>query len=336
MATIWDVAKLAGVSKSTVSRVLNDGGCSPETKEAVLTAVKKLNYQPSSFARNIRTQKSMTIALMVPDASNLFYTEMFKAIDEVAFAQEYMVTLCDTQNNPEYEIKYAEKLLQHRVDGLIYATYKMDAQSQNYFVNLSKELPVVFVDYAFKHYPDISIVATEGLNSSRDAVRFLYSKGKRHIGYINFPENVEVTKLRYQGYLKGLEDCGLPFSSSLVYFPAPNDSSHVRDLGSSGADILLKNNPDMDAIMAAADPLAVGAMKRLKKMNVRIPEDVCVVGFDNNEICEIIEPTLTTIAQPIRDVGIASARILFNKINNIKNEQERIFFKGELIQRNSS
>ncbi len=335
MATIWDVAKLAGVSKSTVSRVMNNGSSSTETKEAVMAAVKKLNYQPSSFARNIRTQKSMTIAFMVPDASNLFYTEIFKAIEEVAFQQEYMVTLCDTQNSPVYEIKYAEKLLRHNIDGLIYATYMMNAQTQNYFVELSKSLPVVFIDYAFKNYPDISIVATEGYDSSRDAVKFLYNKGRRQIGYINFPESVEVTKLRYQGYLKGLEDCGLAFSSNLVHYPVSSDALH-RDFGGNGAAALLERNPGMDAIMAAADPLAVGALKRLKKMGVDIPNSISVIGFDNNEICDIIDPTLTTIAQPIRDVGTASARILLNKIRGIENDQDRIFFKGELIQRSST
>lgn len=336
MATIWDVAKLAGVSKSTVSRVMNNGSSSPETKEAVLAAVKKLNYQPSCFAQNIRTQKSMTIALMVPDASNLFYTEMFKAIEKIAFAQEYMVILCDTQNNPEYEIKYAEKLLQRKIDGMIYATYKMDMKTQNYFVSLSKTLPIVFIDYAFKRYEEISLVATEGYNSLRDVVKFLYHKGKRKIGFINFEKDVEVTKLRYQGYIRGLEDCGLPFSSDLIYFPGPEKVEHGRDHGWNGARALLQKNPDIEAIMCAADPLAVGAMKYLKHAGVLIPEEISVVGFDNNEICEIIEPTLSTISQPLNDIGTVAARILFDKIQGIQTKQDRVIFKGELIQRNST
>lgn len=335
MSNIWDVAKLAGVSKSTVSRVMNSGPSSPETKAAVMEAVRKLNYMPSSFARSIRTQKSMTIAFMVPDASNLFYTELFKAIESVAFEKEYMVILCDTQNNPEYEIKYAEKLIHRKIDGLIYGTYKMNAKTQNYFVTLSKELPIVFIDYAFKKYEDIILVATEGYNSSRDAVKFLYQKGRHNIGYINFPEDVEVTKLRYQGYIKGLEDCGLPFSSSLICYPQP-EKKYARDLGYEGAKQLLENNPRIDAIMTAADPLAVGAMKYLKKKGVRIPEDINIIGFDNNEICDIIEPTLTTISQPLHDIGTESAKILFNKIYNLKNEKERIIFKGELTQRKST
>ena len=336
MATIWDVAKLAGVSKSTVSRVINNGSCSTEAREAVLSAIEKLNYQPSCFAQNIRTQKSMTIALMVPDVSNLFYTEIFKSVEEIAYSQKYMVTLCDTQNSPEFELKYAEKLLARKIDGLIYGTYKMNARTQDYFVRLSEELPMVFIDYAFKRYENISIVATEGYHSSRSAVKFLHNNGKRHIAYINFPRDVEVTLLRYEGYRKGLEDCGLPFSSKLVYFPDARDGDLGRAIGFNGARALLDRNQEIDAIMVAADPLAVGAIKCLKQQGVKIPEEIGVIGFDNNGICEIIEPTLTTIAQPIRSVGATSAQILFNKINGVQNETERVFFEGNLIQRNST
>jgi DNA-binding LacI/PurR family transcriptional regulator len=336
MSTIWDVAKLAGVSKSTVSRVMNNGASSEQSRDAVMAAAKKLNYQPSFFAKNIRTQKSMTLALLIPDASNLFYTEIFKAVEGVAFKQDYMVTLCDTQNCPEYEIKYTEKLLQRRIDGLIYATYKMNPKTQNYFVSLSKTLPIVFLDYAFKRYEEISIVATEGYDSSSTAVKFLFNKGKKNIAYINLPEDVEVTQHRYEGYKKGLEICGVPFSSDLVCFPIQKNEMSARDLGFSAAKQLLSTGKKIDAIMVASDPLAIGAMKYLKNQGIQIPSEICVIGFDNNEICDIVTPSLTTIAQPIRSVGTQAARILLNKINGIENKEERIFFKGELIQRRST
>lgn len=335
MTTIWDVAKLAGVSKSTVSRVINSNYCSPEARKAVLSAVEKLNYQPSYFAKNIRTQKSMTIAFMIPDASNLFYTEMFKAIEEIAYAHEYMVTLCDTQNNPDFEIKYANKLLARKIDGLIYGTYKMHPKTQAFFLNLAETLPIVFIDYEFKRYENIALTATEGYNSSREAVKFLYQKGKRRIAYINFSRDVEVTHLRFEGYKKGLEDCGLTYSSDMVYFPVQADESSMA-IGFNGAKELLRVNPDIDAIMTCSDPLAVGAMKYLKHQGIKIPDQTSVIGFDNNEICEIIEPTLTTIAQPIREIGATAARILLNKINGIPNDQERVIYSSELIQRKST
>lgn len=335
MATIWDVAKLAGVSKSTVSRVMNNGSSSDEARKAVLDAIKKLNYQPSCFAKNIRTQKSMTIALMIPDASNFFYTEMFKAVEQVAYEHEYMVILCDTQNSTDAEIEYAEKLLQRRIDGLIYCTYKMDKEAQNYFLSLSRKLPVVFADNSFRMYEDISLVSTEGYSSSRNATRFLYHKGCRNIAYINFPKDVHVTYPRYEGYLKGLEDCGLAPSPELVYFPPSERMMSARDMGYNGAKHLLSSGTKADAIMAAADPIAMGAIKYLKFQGIQIPGDIRVIGFDNNEFCEVIDPTLTTIAQPINKIGTTAAQILFNKIAG-SNSEERVFFDGELIQREST
>lgn len=336
MTTIWDVAKLAGVSKSTVSRVMNNGSSSDEARKAVLDAIKKLNYQPSCFAKNIRTQKSMTIALMIPDASNFFYTEMFKAIEQVAYENEYMVIICDTQNSTDCEIEYAEKLLQRRIDGLIYSTYKMDKAAQDYFLSLARKLPVVFTDNSFRMYEDISLVATEGYSSSRNAARFLYHKGCRNIAYINFPNDVYVTYHRYEGYLKGLEDCALAYNPKLVYFP-PSERmmSDARDIGFNGAKYLLSSGAKVDAIMAAADPIAMGAIKYLKYQGVHIPGDIRVIGFDNNEFCEIIDPTLTTIAQPINKIGTTAAQILFNKIAGSATE-ERVFFDSELIQRDST
>ena len=335
MSTIWDVAKLAGVSKSTVSRVMNNGSSSDEARKAVLDAIKKLNYQPSCFAKNIRTQKSMTIALMIPDASNFFYTEMFKAIEQIAYEHEYMVILCDTQNSTDSEIEYAEKLLQRRIDGLIYCTYKMDRIAQNYFLTLSRKLPIVFADNSFRMYEGISLVATEGYSSTRNATRFLYHKGCRHIAYINFPKDVHVTYHRYEGYLKGLEDCGLASNPELVYFPPSERIMSARDMGFNGAKYLLSSGAKVDAIMAAADPIAMGAIKYLKYLGIQIPGDMRIIGFDNNEFCEVIDPMLTTIAQPISKIGTTAARILFNKIAGNTTE-ERMLFDGELIQRDST
>ncbi len=335
MTTIWDVAKLAGVSKSTVSRVMNNGSSSDEARKLVLDAIKKLNYQPSCFAKNIRTQKSMTIALMIPDASNFFYTELFKAVEQVAYEREYMVILCDTQNSTDTEIEYAEKLQQRRIDGLIYSTYKMDKAAQHYFLSLAEKLPVVFADYAFRKYDNISLVATEGYSSSRNATRFLYHKGCRNIAYINFPQDVLVTSQRYEGYLKGLEDCGLASHPELVYFPPSERLMSARDMGYNGAKHLLSCGVKVDAIMAAADPIAMGAIKYLKYRGVQIPNDIRVIGFDNNEFCEVTDPTLTTIGQPIQKIGTTAAHILFNKIAGCDNE-ERVLFEGELIQRDST
>gem|GEM_PF-607852 len=339
LVTIWDVAKLAGVSKSTVSRVMNNGPVSDEARKAVYDAIEELNYKPSCFAKNIRTQRSMTIALMIPDASNLFYTEMYKAVEKVIFEQEYMVIICDTQNSTDYEIKYAQKLMDRKIDGLIYCTYKTSERSEKYFINLSKKLPMVFMDFAFSKFikkENISLVATEGVESTRSALKFLYSKGRRNIAYINFPNDTQITIPRFEGYKMGLADCGLPFREELVYWPAPPQELDVLELGYEGAKTLMAAKEIPDAIMVAADPLAIGAMKYLKEQKIRIPQELSIVGFDNNNVSELIEPNLSTIAQPIEKMGTRAAQMLLNKLNGISNRNESIIFEGELIERGTT
>ena len=131
------------------------------------------------------------------------------------------------------------------------------------------------------------------------------------------------------------EDSGLPYFPKLVHFPPHEAMMSARDMGYEGAKCLLQSGAEIDAIMAAGDPIAMGAIKYLKQLGVRMPEDIRVTGFDNNEFCEIIEPTLTTIAQPIGKIGKMAAQILFNKIGGSASE-ERVFFNGELIQRDST
>ena len=339
LITIWNVAKLAGVSKSTVSRVMNNGCASDDSRKAVYDAIERLNYKPSCFAKNIRTQKSMTIAMMIPDASNLFYTEMYKAVEKVIFEQEYMVILCDTQNSPAYEIKYTEKLLDRKIDGLIYCTYKMNEKTERYFINLSKKLPTVFMDFAFAKFAekeDISLVVTEGFNSTRSAVKFLFNKGRRKIAYINFPNDTQITMPRFEGYVKGLADCGLPFREEFVYFPVPEQELKVLDLGYAGARKLMGAEEVPDAIMVAADPLAIGALKYFKENKIKIPQDISIIGFDNNDVCTLVEPNLTTIAQPTQELGVRAAQLLLNKLNGLQPKEERIIFEGKLIQRGTT
>lgn len=326
---------MAGVSKSTVSRILNNGKCSEESKEAVLQAVKELNYTPSYFARNIRTRKSMTIAMMIPDASNLFYTEMFKAVEKYVLAVDYMVILCDTQNSPEYEIKYADKLLNRHIDGLIYFTYTVHPKTEKYFTKLSSKIPVVFMDFAFAHIDNISMVATNGFESTRTAVKTLYESGKRRISYINFPKDANITLPRYKGYIQGLKDCGLPFNEEYVYYSQSEPEFNAQNIGYKGAKELLNAKELPDAIMVAADPLAVGALRYLKEKNINIPGDISVIGFDNNNICEIVQPSLSTIAQPIKELGCTAAKIILDKINGSTSD-ERIIYDCEFIRRETT
>ncbi len=336
MTTILNIAKLAGVSKSTVSRVLNNGVVSLETRKAVEKVIQETNYSPSYFAQTIRTRKSRTIAMMIPDASNLFYTEMFKAVETVALENEYMVIMCDTQNSSAIEIEYAEKLMKRMIDGLIYCTYTKSEENEKYFVSLSKRKPIVFMDYAFAENTQISYVVTEGYNSVRKVVQHLFDKGRRRIAFIGLPKNTTITLPRFEGYKKGLEDCSLKYDASIVYHPDPDPEKSLIDIGFSGAKHLLDGKKRPDAIMAAADPLAIGVLRYLRDQKVRVPQDISVTGFDNNALCLLVEPHLTTVAQPIKELGTLAAKILLERINGMKYINNRIILDGILEERDST
>ena len=336
IANIIDVAKLAGVSKSTVSRVLNNNGyVDNETRKAIVNAIAELNYTPSSFAQNIRTRKSKTIAMMLPDASNTFYTELFKVVEDVALEYDYMVIVCDTRLSYEYELMLADRLLKRHTDGLLYFTQQRTNANQEFFVNLSKKIPIVFMDYAFADVPDISCVAVEGTQSTRSAVQFLFRKGKRKIAYVNLPSDKNVTMLRFEGYRQGLELCGLEYEPNMVVVQAELSDSLVNT-GYYSAQSLLSKNEQIDAIIAASDQLAVGVLKYLKHSDIKIPEQISVIGFDNLDLCTIIEPTLTTIAQPIEKIGRDATHLLLSKILGSSVKSEKIIYDGKLIERQST
>ena len=334
MVTILDVAKHAGVSKSTVSRVLNDGYVDPKTRRKVERSIAELDYTPSSFAQNIRTRKSKTIAMMIPDSSNMFYMDFFKAAENIALEHEYMIIMCDTKSSPETERIYADKLLKRNIDGLLYFTQSVE--NEQYFVELSMKIPVVFMDFAFARNQNISCVATEGIDCSRNAVQFLYKKGKRKIAYINLPKRENITSLRCDGYRLGLKDCGLIYDGSLVEMPKENPQYSMVELGFWATEQLLKRNPDIDAIMTAADTLAIGAIKYLKSRSIEIPGKIGVMGFDDIDLCTVVEPNLTTIMQPIETMGREAANILINQILKLNLSCQKILHNGTIIEREST
>ena len=337
MYSIIDVAKKAGVSKSTVSRVItNNGFVKEETRQAVEEAMKELNYTPSYFAQGIRTGKTKMIAFIHPDSTNVFYNEMLVGVEEVALENGYMVLICNTNRNPESEINYVRELQKRNIDGIIFSTYQVNEDNLKYFRRLSKTLPMVFMDNIYTHQEDVSVVISEGYESSRQIVHFLYEKGSRRIAYIRM-QDVGVVNHRYEGYLKGLEDCGIHFKDDLVHVAAYKEinKSHIK-MGMDGAQKLLEQPERPDAIMASIDTMAIGAMRYILDQGLRVPEDIRIVGYDNIELSTLIRPRLSTIAQPIKKLGIEAAKLLMHKVQKDNNFNERITFDPIFLEREST
>jgi LacI family transcriptional regulator len=275
--------------------------------------------------------------MLVPDFSNVFYSELFKGVEAVAVKSGYMVIICNTDRRIEEEYRYINKLIGRKIDGIIYNTYNISRENITTLTQLIAQTPIVFMDNVFKKRDNLSYVVTEGCDSTCEAVTYLHRRRRRRIGYIKMVPKISVIENRFRGYLKGLKNCDLPVEEDLIFQPDPatfTETDHMRIGAMAGAYFASLSNPP-DAVVAGFDILAIGCMRELKKLGIRVPDDIALIGFDNIALCELVEPALSTIAQPITKLGAAAAQIIIDKLNR-KATQEQIIFPGELVLRQST
>jgi LacI family transcriptional regulator len=332
MPTIWDVAKKARVSKTTVSRVINNQGpVKEETRDRILEVMKALNYQPNYIARGMRTNKTHSIGIVVPDYANPFYAEMFRGIESVTRNAGYMSFMCNTDAEKTRELHFIKELLSRKIEGIIYCTYGGDKETIEYLLSLSDKIPVIYMDPVILD-KQVSFVLTDGYAATRDATHYLINKGRRKIAYIKGPRKYKVTHERFAGYEKALEEAGIRVENCYMY-----EGDFSMQSGSEAARSFLQCDVPPQAVMAATDVMAIGALKYIKKTDKTIPDDINIIGFDNIALTELVDPSLTTIAQPIFELGKTAAELLLEQIANIPNySHKKIFMEGRLIEREST
>lgn len=331
MVTINDVAKKVGVSRTTVSRFLNNQGpINQKTADRIEKVIKELNYSPNFFAKGMRGSKTKTIGILIPDYTNLFYSELFQGIDSIAREKGYLTLVTNTDTNSQTELEHIEDMVNRRVDGIILCSYNRVKEDIDYLSKIIERIPVVVMDPLIKSEP-ISYVITDGYNGTIEGVTYLVNKGRRRIGYIKGPNKIFVTKERYKGYNKGLEKNGRLFDPNLVY-----EGDFTVQSGFEAAKFFLEQGKKIDAIMAATDMMAIGVIKYLNSVKVTIPDEVNVIGFDNIALCDLIEPALTTIAQPIMELGRTAAKIIIDSNEYKTNEKKQVVMRTRLIERRST
>ncbi|WP_270474925.1 LacI family DNA-binding transcriptional regulator [Clostridium cochlearium] len=327
-ASIKDVAREAGVSIATVSRVLNDiDVVNEDTKKKVLAAIKKLGYRPNIVARSLKTQRTSTIGIIVPDISNQFYPEIVRGAEDVANIYEYNIMLCNTDLDTEKEKEYLRVLKEKMTDGVLY----MSNSLENETVELIKELniPTVLVETTDenKDFPSVSI---DNKKAAYEAVEYLISKGNKTIAYIGpKDEKNNAGALRYKGYKESLEKNNIKIRESLIYI-----SGMKAGDGYEGMKHILKEE-SIDSVFCASDEIAMGAINALRDNGLKVPEDVDVIGFSNIYSASIFYPKLTTIAQPMYDMGSVGMRMLIKIINKEQLEKEHYVLNYNLIERDS-
>lgn len=325
--SIQKIARLAGVSVATVSRVLNNSDTVKEkNREKVLLAIKESNYQPNLLARQLRTARSSMILVMVSDISNPFCAEVVKGIEEEAEKNGYRILLCNSGSDIERSRSSLQLLSGKMVDGII----TMDAFSKlPELSHLIASTPwVQCAEYA--DAGEISCVGINDCDASQQMVRYLADKGRQRIALINHDLSYKYARLRQQGYLQQLERHQLEWKA-ISYADELSFSA-----GKQAMTALLEGEERPDAVFAVSDTLAAGAMAVIQAAGFSVPGDIAVAGFDDTELAEMVTPPLTTLAQPSRDIGRQACRLVLKKIAQPESAPERVIMQGHLIKRASA
>ncbi len=313
MSNIREIAKRAGVGIATVSRYINNTGyVSEEVKLKIQKEIDELGYTPNALARAIFTKNSMTLGLMIPNITNPFFNQMATIIEEHANRYGYTLFLCNTEDSRKKEIEYLEILKSHRVAGII-ASRTMCKEE---YVNIN--IPVV----SFENHisSDIPTISSNNYNGGRMAFGHLYDGGCRNMLHIKGPRTFEATEMRCKGFVDAAKEKKL--SVDVVEFES---DFQVKMLEGNLNDI--KNIEHYDGIFVFNDIAAAIVMKYLKERDIRIPQDIQIIGFDNSFICELLHPSLTTVQQPIEEIGILVVESIIDLINN-----EELIIKDYLVE----
>ncbi|MFD3446578.1 LacI family DNA-binding transcriptional regulator [Microbacteriaceae bacterium 4G12] len=322
MSTIKDVAKLAGVSVATVSRVLNKNGYVHEdTLKKVEKAIELLNYKPSTVARSLYKKSSRLIGLVVPDILNPFFPEVARAVEDIAQEEGYTVVLCNSDESLEKEKAYIDVLLRNNVDGFIVAT---NPQNSVNYMNL--DVPVVAIDRIFTDR--ISTVYADNYKGSKQATELLLQKGCQCLAHVRGPRDVSTANERYEGFLDVVAKKNIPY--------VVVESEFDLETSEQVAIQLLKEHPQIDGIVAGNDLIAVAAVKAALQQGIQIPEGLQIIGFDGISMTEMMYPSITTVAQPIYEMGKIATQLLLRKINGEQLSGENYCLSVDIIERDTT
>lgn len=331
--TIKDIALKAGVSITTVSQILNNKGSrfSEETREKVLKVVAETNYKPDFFAQSMITKRSKTIGMIVPDVTDFFFSKLIEGVETYLNSLGYMILLCNSKHDAALEKKYFDELRHRSVEGIIIATPNLlDAEIMAVCLNPKKEIPIVLVDLG-KNQRNEGKLIVEEYKGVYDAVEFLIDSGHRRIGFLREVDDYYQLSERITGYLNCLEDYKIPYDASIVA------ESYLTIAGGYKAtkELFSRQTEKITALVCTNDQMAVGAYQAIYEEGLRVPEDISVIGFDGLEIGEFLAPALTTVHQPVFEIGFSAAKFTVDAINNPYLRIPNKIFPTTLIKRKS-
>lgn len=308
MVTIQEVAKEADVSVATVSRYLNNPEVvASKTRMRVEASIKKLNYEPSLLGRNLRKLESKLLIVLIPGISNPFYTEIIDGIEDTAIEQGYNILLCQTDSDPEREETYFNLMKNKLAAGMI----TMDPTvNRDKITHIASRFPLVQCS-EYDETGIVSYVSIDNKAAAYEAVKHLIDQGHSKIGMVNSDEKFLYARERKAGFVQAMEEAGIKLEKKWIY----TTKNLEFDSGRNAMWHYLRQDELPTAIFSVSDILAVGLMNEAQKHNIKVPHDMSVIGFDNIAFANMFNPPLTTIGQPMYEMGQIAAKMLIDKIN---------------------
>lgn len=325
---IREVARRAGVSNATVSRVLtNKPYVREEVRQRVLAVIQELGYQPSRVARSLRIQRSHIIGLIISDIQNPFFTSLVRAVEDVAYEHQYAVVLCNSDEDEEKEKLYIDLMQAEMVAGvLITPTHELDSPCKKL---LEVGIPVVTVDRRLLDL-EVDTVVTDNVSAACELVSHLIADGHRRIGGIFATSSNTTGRERQEGYWQALQAHGLPVDPQLVRIGPPKE-----DVGYHLAGELLDLPQPPTALFAGNNLLTTGAIRVINERQLQIPTDIALVAFDEMDWMSLIKPALTVVAQPTYELGQTAANLLLQRIKDKSRPRQNVVLKSKLFVRHS-
>ncbi|MCM3740576.1 LacI family transcriptional regulator [Oceanobacillus luteolus] len=325
--TIREIAKASGVSIATVSRYLNKVSyTSPETEKKIQKVLDEFNYTPNAIARGLAKQKSNTIAFITPDITNPFFPEMIKSIEHVAKKKGYSLLLINTKEEELNQKDFWNNLRSRYVDGFLLAQSELTSEIQDYLSQVN--IPFVKIDRAV-HAKENNTVSVNNFEGAKMAVNHLVDIGCKAIAHISGPKTVLTAKERLNGYLSAVEDLNLE--------PIIFEGDFSLESGKNITEAMLASNQNIDGVFYANDLMAIGALKTFAKQQVPIPQEIAIIGFDGIQLTEMVNPEISTIKQPVVEIGENAVTQLISLIEKPDETINRnVELNVELIVRESS
>ncbi len=314
MVSIREVAKKAGVSPATVSRVINGTAkVDPAKKERVLAVIKETGFKPNALARALFKKSSKIIGVIVPNIENAFFGELARAIEEEAYQNNYRILLCNSQNDMEKELLNIQALSQLQADGIIIMTNSEDLASKIE----SCSIPFVILDRKIEGLDEIAFIEADHYKGGRMAMEHLLHCGCKNIVCMRGPQKFSSGQQRFRGYQDVCRENGLKEQWL--------DCDYDYEEGLQVAEKLLEEYPDVDGILACNDMVAIAVYKILLNRGLRVPEDIQLMGFDNIRFSRLFAPEFSTIIQPIREMGALAAQVIMRYANGESIRKENVF-----------